>query len=156
VIFGVTFGVLQLLSTLSGPGVRRPILEMLARMTAGLASALGMSSEATGSTVSNGSYVFEVIWQCSGATPMAVFVAAVAAFPASWRSKVVGCAIGLPALFVANLLRLLTLLYIGAAYPMSFDTVHLRVWQPLLILLTVVLWLAWVMRFVPREESRAA
>jgi exosortase H (IPTLxxWG-CTERM-specific) len=156
VVFGVTFGVLQLLTTLSGPGFRTPILQMLARMTSWLATALGMSSQAAGSTVSNGSYALEVIWQCSGATPMAVFVAAVAAFPASWRSKILGWVVGLALLFVANLLRILTLLYVGAEHPMSFETVHLRVWQPLLILLTVVLWLAWVMRFVPREESRAA
>jgi exosortase/archaeosortase family protein len=155
-IFGATFGALQLVATSLSPGARDAITALLARATGALARLAGTPVEVTGSLLYADGYGLEVIWQCSGATPMAVFVAAVAAFPSSWRAKLVGWAIGLPLLVVANLARLLTLLWVGMHHPHAFDTMHLRVWQPLLILMTVVLWLAWVTRLVPRERTRAA
>jgi len=155
-IFGVTFGALQLSVSALSSEAKAPITAMLAWMTGGLATLLGTRTTVVESRIFTDGYALEVIWQCSGATPMFIFAAAVAAFPSSWRSKLIGWSAGFVLLFTANLMRLLTLLYAGMRYPAAFDTLHLRVWQPLLILLTVVLWLAWVMRFVPRDEPRPA
>jgi len=51
-------------------------------------------------------------------------------------------------LFVLNLVRTVSLYYIGAHIPVFFDTAHFVVWQAAMILAVVILWLVWVGRIV--------
>lgn len=76
-----------------------------------------------------------------------LFIGAVIAYPAPLKAKTVGALIGLVVLTAVNLLRIMSLFWIGSAYPEYLDVAHLLVWQTAIILLAIVLWLFWVERF---------
>ena len=49
-------------------------------------------------------------------------------------------------LLLLNVVRIVSLYYSGAYYPRMFDVLHIDLWQPMFILLPLVLWLMWVRR----------
>lgn len=85
---------------------------------------------------------------CSALSLMIFFAAAVLAYPSSWQQKAWGLGIGLLLIQVANLLRLISLLYIGAwTERATFDFIHEQAWALVLhlfILLLFGLWLNWI------------
>jgi exosortase/archaeosortase family protein len=64
----------------------------------------------------------------------------------------IGWLLGLVVLTVVNLVRIMSLFWIGAAYPRYFDVAHLLVWQTAMILLAIVLWLFWVERIAHARD----
>lgn len=84
---------------------------------------------------------------CNGIETMLIFMAAVLAFPASWRSRLAGLGIGLVAIQAVNLVRVVALFLTGAYFPAFFDASHTVIWQTLVILSGVLLWLLWASRF---------
>ena len=81
-----------------------------------------------------------------GCTPlliMAVYSAAVFAYPSSRRSRLLGVAAGLPVLLVVNLLRLVSLGWVGLHVRASFDAIHMFWWQVFFVAGTGLLWFAW-------------
>ena len=79
---------------------------------------------------------------------MVILLCAVVAYPSHIRQKVACMAIGTGVLFLLNLVRTVTLYYVGAHIPAFFDTAHFVVWQSAMILAVVALWLFWVGRVV--------
>jgi hypothetical protein len=51
-------------------------------------------------------------------------------------------------IFIINEVRLISLFYIGIYAPAIFDTTHLLVWQSLMILFALGLWLLWAYKYV--------
>jgi len=87
---------------------------------------------------------------CNGAWAHLIFLASVLAYPAHWKQKLVGLALGQTALFVLNIFRLVSLFLIGVYVPAIFRATHVYVWQFLIIGLAVALFFIWVDRFVTR------
>ena len=75
--------------------------------------------------------------------------AAILAFPAPWRYKALGLAIGIAAVQLLNVVRVISLFYIGQWNRDAFEWAHLYVWQALIMLDVLVVWLIWVRR-IPR------
>jgi exosortase H (IPTLxxWG-CTERM-specific) len=88
---------------------------------------------------------------CNGVEATIVLVAAVLAFPASWRRKLAGLAIGIVAVQGLNIVRVISLFYLGQWNFSVFEWAHLYVWQALIMLDVLVVWLLWV-RTLPRPE----
>jgi exosortase H (IPTLxxWG-CTERM-specific) len=86
---------------------------------------------------------------CNGVEATIVLVAAMAAFPAPWRAKVAGLAAGIVAVQALNVVRVISLFYLGQWDREVFDWAHLYVWQALIMLDVLVVWLVWV-RLLPR------
>jgi exosortase H (IPTLxxWG-CTERM-specific) len=84
---------------------------------------------------------------CNGVEAMLIFLAAVLAFPAPWRSRFLGLAFGILAIQAVNLVRVVALFLTGAYFPQLFDASHTVVWQTLVILSGVLLWIFWANRF---------
>jgi exosortase/archaeosortase family protein len=88
---------------------------------------------------------------------MLIFLAAVLAFPASWRSRLLGLGLGILAIQVVNLIRVVALFLTGTYFPSLFDASHTVVWQTLVILSGVLLWIFWANRFaVPAPAEPAS
>ena len=81
---------------------------------------------------------------CDAIEASAIFVAALLAFPAKWKQKLKGLIKGLLILSVINLVRIVSLFFIGRYYPDFFEFVHVDIWQIIFIILALVLWLDWV------------
>ena len=79
---------------------------------------------------------------------LGVAVGAVIAYPSTVRAKVAGATLGLVTLTALNLVRIMSLFWIGSAYPEYLDMAHLLVWQSAIILLAIVMWLIWAERTV--------
>ncbi len=84
---------------------------------------------------------------CNGVEAGIVLTAAILAYPATWREKLVGIAIGLLTVQALNLLRIITLFYIGQWNAVVFEWAHLYIWQALImldVLLVFLFWLRWL------------
>ena len=91
---------------------------------------------------------------CNGVEATLVLLAAMLAFPAPWRYKVLGLTIGVLAVQLLNVLRVISLFYLGQWNYDVFEWAHLYVWQALIMLDVLVVWLIWVRR-VPRDDDSA-
>ncbi len=116
-----------------------------AQLLAWSLSLLGHTAQSDGTRVLSTLYSVNVIRDCTAVHPIGIFVAAVVAYPARWRAKLIGVAAGVCALIVVNQVRLVSLCYIGRWYAKGFEVSHLIVWQALIVLFSVVLFLAWAM-----------
>ena len=116
---------------------------------------LGARASLSESTITYGSQSFEIVPECTGVEVIGLFVAAVLAFPARWRSRLRGLALGVPALVVLNWIRILSLVYAGERSRKALDYGHLYVWPVIVLWATVALWLSWA-RSASRDEGYLA
>jgi exosortase H (IPTLxxWG-CTERM-specific) len=140
----------------AAPFVNGAMADWTAKSTAWTLSLLGAQAQAQGSTVVSTHFTFNVITECTAVFPIIIFLAAVLAYPASWKRKLVGAAAGIPLLLLINTVRLVSLFYIGYLYPTFFETAHLLVWQSLMIFFTLLIWLLWAVKASPRHEPGPA
>ena len=87
---------------------------------------------------------------CNGVEATLVLVAAMLAFPAPWRRKLAGIAAGVVAVQGLNIVRVISLFYLGQWNIRVFEWAHLYVWQALIMLDVLIVWLIWVRR-IPRS-----
>jgi archaeosortase B (VPXXXP-CTERM-specific) len=151
------------IAVLAYPALRTelfPALRALESATAGLASGLlGLF----GGEVSHGErvLVFEghtalIVEECTGLYEILIFCAAVLAFPTSWRKRFAGFALGIPFIYLFNLIRIATLLAVGRYRPSMLDFFHLYFWQATLILMITGAWLLWIKLVVHRGQAALA
>jgi exosortase H (IPTLxxWG-CTERM-specific) len=81
---------------------------------------------------------------CNGVEATIVLVAAMLAFPAPWRHKLAGLGIGIAAVQGLNIVRVISLFYLGQWNRDVFEWAHLYVWQALIMLDVLIVWLIWV------------
>lgn len=106
-----------------------------------------------GSLVRFHTFSMKIVSECSGAEAMAIFCASVIAFPATIKEKLLAVGIGLPALYVVNVLRLVCLGFLGAfASREVFQFAHVYVWQTIFILFVVCVWLLWIEKVVKKDR----
>jgi exosortase H (IPTLxxWG-CTERM-specific) len=87
---------------------------------------------------------------CNGVEACIILIAAILAFPAPWRPKLAGLAIGILAVQAVNVLRIVSLFYLGQWNMQWFEFAHLYLWQALIMLDVLVVWLLWV-RYLARK-----
>lgn len=92
---------------------------------------------------------------CNGVEATIVLVAAVLAFPAPWWRKLVGLAVGILAVQGLNIVRVISLFYLGQWNFDAFEFAHRYVWQALIMLDVLIVWLLWV-RTLPRGPALAS
>ena len=107
---------------------------------------LGGSTSVSGTLLVSDSFAVNIVAECTAVGPLVLFIGAVMAYPASLKAKGIGLAIGLVVLTLVNLVRIMSLFWIGSAYPEYLDMAHLLVWQSAIILLAIVMWLVWAER----------
>ena len=79
--------------------------------------------------------------------------AAVIAFPSTWRHKLVGLAAGFVAVQGLNVVRVISLFYLGQWNTQVFNFAQEYLWQALIMLDVLVVWLVWLKQ-VGKEEAR--
>ena len=85
---------------------------------------------------------------CTGIFVVAIYLAAVLAYPSRLADKLKGCLLGASAILILNLIRVISLMYIGRYLPELFETAHLLIWQSLIIFSALFVWIYWTERFV--------
>jgi exosortase H (IPTLxxWG-CTERM-specific) len=92
---------------------------------------------------------------CNGVEALIILFAAIFAFPAPLKNKLIGFAIGFVAIQGLNLVRIISLFYLGQWNQVAFEWFHLYLWQALIILDALVVWLVWL-RTLPQARARRA
>ncbi len=131
-----------------------PVDEAVVRpFTAGIAHICGAILRATGEPVTvqgtqirSETFSVEIENGCNGLETVLLYASAVLAFPAPWRKRLSGLLLGMAAIQAFNLLRVVTLFWIGAHRPALFQTSHTVIWQSLVVIFGVLLFLAWATR----------
>ena len=81
---------------------------------------------------------------CNGVEACIILFAAIVAFPASWRHHAWGLALGFVAVQGLNVVRVISLFYLGQWNDTAFRIAHEYLWQGLIMLDVLVVWLVWV------------
>ncbi len=133
----------------------QPYTERIARVAALCLNALGEDARVSGTLLRTPRFSVNIYHGCNGVLATSIYVAAVLAFPSSLREKAIGVAIGVPAIQLINMVRILSLYYIGIHWPDLFGAAHGYVWQSLVVLLSMVVWILWAERFVRLPDRQA-
>lgn len=89
---------------------------------------------------------------CNGVEAVIILFAAMFAFPATFKQKLLGFSAGFLAIQALNLFRIISLFYLGQWSKLWFDWFHLYLWQALIILDALVVWLIWL-RMISKKKS---
>jgi len=116
----------------------------IASATGSILSLFYSNIQVVGTSISSPDFSMGIITACTGLVAMAIFTAAVLAYPSSIGKKAEGIAIGMVGLFIFNLIRMVGLFVVGSHLPGLFNTAHYVVGQSLMILLAIGLWLFWM------------
>jgi len=90
---------------------------------------------------------------CNGVEAVIILFAAIFSFPAPIKNKVIGFVIGFFAIQGLNLIRIVSLFYLGQWNQVAFEWFHLYLWQALIIMDALVVWLVWL-RTLPQAKAR--
>ena len=88
---------------------------------------------------------------CNGLEALIVLGSAMIAFPAPWSRRAAGMVLGGAAVQGLNLLRIVTLYYLSRWNMAAFEWAHLYLWQPLIMVDVLVVWLVWL-RWIRRNR----
>lgn len=94
---------------------------------------------------------------CNGVEAGIILISAMLAYPAPWSAKLVGILLGNLTVQTLNLIRIISLFYLGQWSETAFEWAHLYIWQALImldVLVVFLIWLRWIGR--PQAGSPAA
>ena len=92
---------------------------------------------------------------CNGLEATLVLIAAIVAFPARWKHRLRGIVVGVLAVQALNVVRVASLFYLGRWNRDVFEWAHLYVWQALIMLDVLIVWVVWV-RLIPARPLALA
>ncbi len=155
--FVVVFAVVFVAGTKAHEATRARVAPFLVgtltvRPSAALINLVTPSEEtrAVGNTL-RGRATIRVGQGCEGIDCLLLLIAAVLAFPAAWRAKLVALAVGVPLIYTCNLVRIAALYHVQRHAPLYFDFMHTCVGQTVIILVGCGFFLLW-MRSLARTK----
>ena len=138
--------------------VRRAVVDpwtgTVAAMSVWLVSAFDAGVQVHGAVIrslANG-FAVEIQAGCNGIEACITLAAAMVAFPSPWRYRLLGLLAGFLAVQALNLVRVVSLFYLGQWHFRAFEIAHLYLWQALILIDALVVFLVWA-RHVPRDRA---
>ena len=132
-----------------------PWTDALVRISGGLIMPLDSHVVAYGKhllSTANG-FAISIEAGCNGIEAAIILIAAMLAFPAPWRHRVIGILAGLAAVQALNVVRVVSLFYLGQWNVQAFEWAHLYLWQALIMLDVLIVWLIWIRTLPPPSSS---
>ncbi len=129
-----------------------PHLNHVAWICGNLMNALGTQCDVHESSILSSRFSVQVVKGCESIYPTVMLWAAIIAFPTRWKWKFAGIIGGAVVLFLLNIIRVVTMFYIGMYLSTIFDMVHIYAWQALFILITLSIFLLWA-AYVSKKET---
>ena len=144
---GVVSVALIVASSIAIDAIHLPGIDALALTLAWLAAhavaLLGVPAYSSGAVIDANGFAAVIVQQCTAIEVIVVFGTGVIVLPVSLRARLWALALGVPALCVLNLARVVSLLLIGANLPEYLDLAHLAIWQTAMAFVGLALWLLW-------------
>lgn len=130
-----------------------PYTKAITATAAGVLNLLGEHVRRAGTLISGRLFVVDIKNGCNGIEAMVFIIAAMIAFDAPIRERLIGIGVGAVAIQLLNLIRIVTLYWIGAHRREWFETFHLAIWQTVIFISAIVVFLWWTSRV---QQSDAA
>ena len=132
-----------------------PWTDALVRISRGLTLLFDSRVIASGKILQSTANGFAVSVEagCNGVEAAIILVAAMLAFPAPWKHRVIGILAGVSAVQALNVVRVVSLFYLGQWSTTAFEWAHFYVWQALIMLDVVIVWLIWIRALPLRLEA---
>ncbi len=149
------------MTTVAQQQVIEPFTGMLARISAAIISPFDNNVVAYGKVLrfQDTGFAVSIEAGCNGVEATIVLIAAVVAFPAPWKARLVTIVSGFLAIQVLNIARIISLFYLGDWDLTIFSWVHLYLWPALImldVLLVFVIYLHVLARRPPPPEAASA
>lgn len=159
VIFFVLLIIITVVYSYSG-GITAELimkLEVLTAIVTGFSlSLLGMSADVSGKIISLSNFSIQVIGECTGLFEMLIFLAALIAYPANYKKKLLGILLGLPFIYLINIIRMVFISVVVNWRPETFDFLHVYFWQVAMIFIILSAWILWIQKVVNYERKAVA
>lgn len=132
-------------------------LEFVANLTAVWTSVglgfLGISTSVDGTIIASNRFAVDIVAECTAIGPLLLFTGAILAYPSKFASKGAGVMAGIVLLTAINVVRIVSLFWIGSNFPQFLDVAHLLVWQSAMIIFAIILWLLWAERIAVARRA---
>ena len=105
---------------------------------------LGVPASLDGAVINMDGFAAVVAAECTAIELILVFSAAVLVSPVSLKARLWALALGVSALCALNLVRIVSLMLVGAGFPEYFEMAHLKVGQTVMAVAALGMWLLWL------------
>ncbi len=127
-----------------------PFTEVIVHATALVMRGVRETIEVEGTVLRTPRFALDVRNGCNGVEAMMLLAAAMIAFPATFRSRLTGLVAGSVAIQILNLVRVSSLVWLGEHHREAFDVVHVAVWQTVVILAALSMFVFWSVKFAEK------
>lgn len=133
--------------------VVQPFTVLLADISGTLIALTGRDISTHGVVIydQGAAFAVEIAAGCNGVEAMILLIAGVLAFRSPWYYKGIGLLAGILGIQLLNLVRIISLFFLGMWNETAFEWAHLYVWQALIMLDALLIWLVWIYK-MPRKE----
>lgn len=131
-----------------------PFTGYLATVSAAIMQLFDSDVESIGDIIRSAStgQAVQIAAGCNGVEALIILFSAIVAFPSSFKHKLYGIVLGFFGIQILNLVRIISLYYLLQWDKNWFDWFHLYLWQALIILDALIIWLVWL-RYLPKKSN---
>jgi len=141
ILMGLFYG---LLATTYCDRMLYSYLEANAWLSNAILRGLGQPTHVSEVTIQSPQFAIAIRRGCDAVEPTWLFCAAVLSFKAPLARKLLGILAGIVLLQVLNVVRIVTLYWIGLHLPDIFNSAHMEIWPTVFIIVAIVLFIGWI------------
>lgn len=130
-----------------------PFTELVVRAAALILHGIRQPIEVAGTVIHTSGFALDVRNGCNGVEAMLLVAAAMIAFPATVMSRLSGLLAVSAGVQILNLVRVSSLVWLGEHHRKVFDVVHVAVWQSVVILAALAMFVFWSVKFAKRPAE---
>ena len=131
------------LATSYGDRLLYSYLEANAWLSNAILNGLGQDTHLSGITIQSPKFAVAIERGCDAVEPTWLVCAAVLSFRSPWLHKLLGIGMGIVFLQTLNLVRIVTLYWIGCHWPTIFNSAHMEIWPVAFLLVAIILFILW-------------
>ena len=134
-----------------------PFTDSLTVIAGWLITTLGGQAWVSGNVLTIPGFSVRILDLCNGVEATLLLWAVLLAYPAPWGYRLRGLLLGFLGVQALNMVRIISLTYLGVWKPEWFHWVHWYVWDALIMLDVLLIFLLWLRRLPPpTDEPHAA
>jgi exosortase H (IPTLxxWG-CTERM-specific) len=130
-----------------------PFTALIVRTTAVVMRAVHEPIDVTGTVIRTSTFALDVRNGCNGVEAMMLVAAAMIAFPATLRSRLSGLFVVCTAIQLLNLVRVSSLIWLGEHHRAAFELAHVTIWQTIVILAALSMFVFWSLKFAEKPAQ---
>jgi exosortase H (IPTLxxWG-CTERM-specific) len=132
--------------------IGQPLALAFAAVSGFILNLLSLKATTSGTVLQVEGFAARIDDVCTGIFVVAIYISAVMAYPSRAKEKLKGILLGASVILSLNLIRVVSLMYIGRYFPSFFEVAHLLIWQSLIIFAALLIWIYWTERFVSAPQ----